>query len=213
MQQARRDTQHRPRELRRRVIMPARLRSCSGWTDACILNISSRGLLVHSARTGPAGSIVEVWRGDHVIVARVVWHDGARAGLEAEDKLPVVAGTVYVATPDYHLLVDAGPRLALSVDEPVHYSRPSLDVLFESAADIYRERLVGVVLTGGNEDGAVGLAAVQRNGGMTIVQQPGSAYASLMPASALKRVAADFVLTLEEIAELVRTSLRRGGAA
>jgi two-component system chemotaxis response regulator CheB len=133
--------------------------------------------------------------------------------VEAEDKLPVAAGTVYFAPPDYHLLVDAGPRLALSVDEPVHYSRPSIDVLFESAADVYVERLVGIILTGGNEDGAAGLAAVQRNGGMTIVQQPASAYASLMPASALKRVAADFVLTLEEIAELVRTSFRRGGVA
>ena len=69
--------------------MPARLRSTSGWTDACILNISSRGLLVHSARTGPAGSVVELWRGDHVIVARVVWQDGARAGLQSDDKLPV----------------------------------------------------------------------------------------------------------------------------
>ena len=69
--------------------MPARLRSTSGWTDACILNISSRGLLVHSARTGPAGSVVELWRGDHVIVARVMWQDGARAGLQSDDKLPV----------------------------------------------------------------------------------------------------------------------------
>jgi len=69
--------------------MPARLRSCSGWTDACILNISSRGLLLHSARTGPTGSIVELWRGEHVIVARVVWQDGARAGLQTEDRLPV----------------------------------------------------------------------------------------------------------------------------
>lgn len=89
MLHARRDTHHRPRELRRRVIMPARLRSCSGWTDACILNISSRGLLLHSARTGPTGSIVELWRGEHVIVARVVWQDGARAGLQTEDRLPV----------------------------------------------------------------------------------------------------------------------------
>jgi hypothetical protein len=114
MQQARRDTQHRPRELRRRVIMPARLRSCSGWTDACILNISSRGLLVHSARTGPAGSIVEVWRGDHVIVARVVWHDGARAGLEAEDKLPV----------DQILSLNASAALILTAGQPQQAGKP-----------------------------------------------------------------------------------------
>jgi hypothetical protein len=89
MQQAKSKSNHRPRELRRGVVMPARLRSSSGWTDACILNISSRGLLVHSARTGPEGSRVELWRGEHVIVARVVWQDGARAGLQAEDRLPV----------------------------------------------------------------------------------------------------------------------------
>ena len=67
---------------------------------------------------------------------------------EAEDKEPVEPGTVYFAPPDYHLLVDAGPRLALSVDEPVHFSRPSIDVLFESAADVYGQRLLGVILTG-----------------------------------------------------------------
>lgn len=69
--------------------MPARLRSSSGWTDACILNISSRGLMIHSSRAGPQGSTVELWRGDHVIVARVIWHDGARAGLQTDERLAV----------------------------------------------------------------------------------------------------------------------------
>jgi len=89
MQQARRHSHHRPRELRRRVVMPARLRSSIGWTDACILNISSRGLMIHSARAGPQGSVVELWRGDHVIVARVMWQDGARAGLQTDERLAV----------------------------------------------------------------------------------------------------------------------------
>jgi hypothetical protein len=89
MQQAKRKTHHRPRELRRRVVMPARLRSSSGWTDACILNISSRGLMIHSSRAGPRGSVVELWRGDHVIVARVMWQDGARAGLQTDERLAV----------------------------------------------------------------------------------------------------------------------------
>lgn len=78
-----------PRELRRRVIMPARLHSSSGWADACILNISSRGLMIHSARAGPQGSIVELRRGSHAIVARVVWRDGARVGLKTEERLAV----------------------------------------------------------------------------------------------------------------------------
>ena len=69
--------------------MPARLRSRSGWTDACILNISSRGLMIYSSLAGPQGSVVELWRGDHVIVARVMWQDGARAGLQTDERLAV----------------------------------------------------------------------------------------------------------------------------
>ena len=89
MQRARQGSHQRARELRRRVVMPARLRSRCGWTDACILNISSHGLMIHSALAGPQGSVVELRRGEHVIVARVVWQDGARAGLRSEDRLAV----------------------------------------------------------------------------------------------------------------------------
>jgi two-component system chemotaxis response regulator CheB len=124
---------------------------------------------------------------------------------EAQDKDPIIPGTVYFAPPDYHLLVDVGPQLALSTDELVHFSRPSIDVLFESAADWYRHRLLGVILTGANEDGAAGLAAVHQAGGVTIVQQPDTAHAPLMVESALKRSPVDMVLTLEEIAGLVQT--------
>lgn len=80
---------HRPRELRRRVVLPARLRSGVQWSDTCILNISSRGLMIHSGRAAPKGSVVEIRRGEHVIVARVVWRDGARVGLKSDDRLPV----------------------------------------------------------------------------------------------------------------------------
>src|SRR4029078_12325215 len=79
----------RPRELRRRVVLPARMRMDSSWCDACILNISSRGLMIHVARGAPSGDTVELRRGDHVIVARVVWRDGSRAGLHSDDRLPV----------------------------------------------------------------------------------------------------------------------------
>lgn len=129
---------------------------------------------------------------------------------EAEDKQPVVPGTVYFAPPDYHLLIEAGPSLALSVDDPVNYSRPSIDVLFESAADVYRERLLGIVLTGANEDGALGLAAVQAAGGVTAVQDPASAQSAAMPTAALARVNADFTMSLEQIAALL-ASLHDGG--
>ena len=80
---------HVPRELRRRVMLPARLRAGAQWSDTCILNISSRGLLIHSARAAPEGSTIELRRGDHVIMARVMWRDGARVGLQAEERLPV----------------------------------------------------------------------------------------------------------------------------
>lgn len=121
---------------------------------------------------------------------------------EASDKEPVAPGTVYLAPPDYHLLVDEGPLTALSADEPVHYSRPSIDVLFESAADVYRAGLLGVVLTGGNQDGAAGLAAVIAAGGQGVVQLPESAQVPYMPAAALQRNPSSRVLSLGDIAGL-----------
>jgi two-component system, chemotaxis family, protein-glutamate methylesterase/glutaminase len=127
---------------------------------------------------------------------------------EAEDKMRVEPGTVYFAPPDYHLLLDEGPQFALSVDELVHFSRPSIDVLFESAADIYAERLMGIILTGANDDGATGLAAVHRAGGVTVVQEPGSAQVPLMALAALKRTAVDFVVPLGEIAGLLNALAR-----
>jgi two-component system chemotaxis response regulator CheB len=124
---------------------------------------------------------------------------------EAEDKEMVTSGTVYFAPNDYHLLVDPGPQLALSADDPVHHSRPSVDVLFESAADVYKDRLLGIILTGANEDGATGLAAVLDAGGVTIVQRPDTALAPLMALSALKLRPTHWVLTLDEIAGMLRT--------
>lgn len=137
---------------------------------------------------------------------------------EAEDKEPAEPGCVYFAPPDYHLLIDQGPQdpgpqLALSADELLNYSRPSIDVLFESAADVYGERLLGVILTGANADGAAGLRAVHEAGGVTVVQVPESAYAPAMPAAALRQGVADFVLSLEQIADLFRTLDTRAGGA
>jgi two-component system chemotaxis response regulator CheB len=133
---------------------------------------------------------------------------GAKCALpvrEAEDKEPVQPGTVYFAPPDYHLLVDRGPAFALSSDEPVHFSRPSIDVLFDSAADIYGERLLGLILTGANQDGAEGLAAIGRAGGRTVVQEPGSAAVPFLPEAALRAGPVDFVLSLAQLQELFAT--------
>jgi two-component system chemotaxis response regulator CheB len=117
---------------------------------------------------------------------------------EPGDKELIQAGHVYVAPPDYHLLVDGG-RFALSVEARVQYARPSIDVLFESVADGYRERAIGIVLTGANADGAAGLAAIKRNGGVAIVQDPRTASRRVMPDAALAASETDAVLPLEEI--------------
>jgi two-component system, chemotaxis family, protein-glutamate methylesterase/glutaminase len=128
---------------------------------------------------------------------------------EAQDKEPVEPGTVYFAPPDYHLLVDAGPQLSLSADELVNFSRPSVDVLFESAADVYGPRLLGVVLTGASHDGAAGLSAVQRTGGRAVVQRPDTAQMPVMVEAALRRTPSAVVLSLGEIADLLASLPRR----
>jgi len=119
---------------------------------------------------------------------------------EAEDKEPIEGGVVYFAPPDYHLLVEPDRRLSLSGDEPVHYSRPSVDVLFETAVDAYGPGLVGVVLSGANNDGARGLRAVHDAGGTAVVQRPDLAFAAAMPAAALVACPDARAMTLEEIA-------------
>ncbi len=103
---------------------------------------------------------------------------------EVDDKQPLVGATVYVAPPDYHLLLER-ERFALSRDEAVHFSRPSIDVLFESAAAVYGRRVLGVLLTGASADGAAGLRAIADAGGTTAVEDPETAYASVMPRAGL----------------------------
>ena len=135
--------------------------------------------------------------------------DGALAGLlarvsaipirDAEDKDAILPGNGYLAPPDYHLLVEED-GFALSVDERVRHARPSVDVLFESAADVYGERLVAVVLTGANDDGADGVRAVKARGGATIAQDPDEAERAEMPAAAIATGAVDRVLPLGRIA-------------
>ncbi|MFA6153513.1 chemotaxis protein CheB [Mesorhizobium sp.] len=119
---------------------------------------------------------------------------------EAEDKEPIVGGTVYFAPPDYHLLVEADRYLSLSSDEPVLFSRPSIDVLFETAADAYGPALMAIVLTGANHDGAKGMRAVVEAGGSAIVQSPKGAFASAMPEAAIEMCPSASVLSLSAIA-------------
>lgn len=124
---------------------------------------------------------------------------------EPEDKEPIVPGTVYFAPPGYHLLVEAEGQLALSVDAPVLFSRPSVDLLFESAAEAYGAALLGIVLTGANEDGAAGAQAIAAAGGAVLVQDPATAFAPAMPLAALARCPAAQSLPLDAIADHLMT--------
>jgi two-component system chemotaxis response regulator CheB len=118
---------------------------------------------------------------------------------EVEDKTPISAGAIFVAPADYHLLVEPG-FFSLSTDEPVSYSRPSIDVTFVSAADTYGARSVGVVLTGANADGSRGLKRIVDRGGLAFIQSPATAESPTMPAAALRCVPNARVLTIHEIA-------------
>jgi two-component system, chemotaxis family, protein-glutamate methylesterase/glutaminase len=131
-------------------------------------------------------------------LASLLAHHAALPVQDADDKQPIEKGHVYLAPPDYHLLVERG-HFALSVDDRVRFARPSIDVLFESAADAYGECVVGVILTGANDDGADGLSRVKALGGVAIVQEPTSAERHEMPDAALATTVADAVLPLEEI--------------
>ena len=200
--------------------MSGRFSGLRGRIDAVVIGTSAGGIdalstLLPALRAGSRVAVfivIHLPRERRSLLVEIFAPRCALPVFDATDKEPVAPGTVYFAPPDYHLLIDPGPQLALSVDEPVNYSRPSIDVLFESAADVYRERLLGIVLTGGNQDGAAGLAAVQRRGGMCVVQDPKTAQTALMPASALQSVTADFVLPLQEIAALLGALDGDGGA-
>jgi two-component system chemotaxis response regulator CheB len=122
----------------------------------------------------------------------------------AEDKEPIAPGTVYFAPPDYHLLVERGRTFALSQDERVHFSRPAVDVLFESAAEAYGDRLMGVILSGANADGAAGLRAVASAGGMTVVQALESAATIAMPVAALEAAPDSIEVNVSGLADLLR---------
>ena len=121
--------------------------------------------------------------------------------VEAEDKMSLKPGVVFVAPADYHLLVEDRASLALSTDAPVRSARPSIDVLFESAADAYGGALVAVLLTGASADGAAGLARVKQRGGRAIVQDPATAECATMPSAGIAATAVDYVLPLERIGE------------
>ena len=122
---------------------------------------------------------------------------------EADEKESIEQGKVYIAPPNYHLLIERDKTFSLTIDERVNYARPSIDVLFESAAEAYKSKLIGVILTGSNNDGTNGLKRIKEYGGLTIVQDPATAESSYMPASAIAVVQMDYILTLENIIKVL----------
>ncbi|WP_343706055.1 chemotaxis protein CheB [Flavobacterium sp.] len=123
---------------------------------------------------------------------------------EVEDKVKLESGFLYIAPSNYHLLFEKDGTLSLDTSEKVNYSRPSIDVSFESAAEIYSEHLVGILLSGSNSDGTIGLRAIQAAGGISVVQNPLSAEMPFMPNNAILHTVPDFVLKTEEILEFIK---------
>lgn len=136
-------------------------------------------------------------------LADIFQHRLSIAVREAADKEKIEPATLYFAGSRYHLSVEMDRSFSLSCEAPVHYSRPSIDVLMESAADAYGASLAGILLTGANFDGAAGLAKIRRRGGLTVVQDPAEAEVATMPAAAIRKLHPNWILTLDGIRSLL----------
>ena len=146
----------------------------------------------HRAPAPPDGDLPAVWQ-----------RETALRVCEAEDKTTIAPGTVYVAPADYHLLVETRGRFALSTDAPVLWARPSIDVLFQTAAEAYGEGVIGVILTGASHDGSEGLSAIRRRGGCALVQKPSTAECAVMPSAALAATEVNHVLELGDVGRVL----------
>jgi two-component system chemotaxis response regulator CheB len=124
---------------------------------------------------------------------------------QVEDKTPLVPGYIYVAPSDYHLLFETNGDLSLDISEKVNYSRPSIDVCFESAAHVYGASLTGILLSGANADGTYGLQKIKKVGGVVVIQDPETAEMPFMPKTALDNNAPDFVLGIEELLQFINS--------
>lgn len=149
-------------------------------------------IVVLHVRSGRPNQLVDVFQQRVALPVR-----------EAGDKEDVIPGTLYFAPAGYHLLLENDRVFSLSCDAPLHFARPAIDITMETAADAYGPALVGVLLTGANEDGAAGMAAIGNAGGMTVVQDPAEADVGVMPQEAIRTRTPDLVLPLEQIKRLL----------
>lgn len=129
----------------------------------------------------------------------ILSHETGHRVKEIDEKEMLLKGWIYIAPPNYHAIIEKNGSISLTVEKRVSYARPSIDVLFESAADAYREKLIGVILTGANHDGALGIKCIRDHGGYTVVQSPSNAYAAEMPRSAMEWIEPDAILDLKDI--------------
>lgn len=175
--------------------------------DAIVVGSSAGGLralmelLAYLPKSFPLPIIIvqHLLDGNDSLLAGFLNDNTAITVKEAEDKEAIQSGFAYLSPPGYHLLIEEDYSLSLSMDPRVNFSRPSIDVLFESAAFVYAERCIGIVLTGASADGSQGLNRIKSNGGMTLVQDPATAKFSIMPQAAIKATVVDHVLTLEDM--------------
>lgn len=179
--------------------------------EAAVLGVSAGGLqalmkiipALPAAFPLPIAIVQHLGARSDAYLAELLNRHSAIAVKEAEDKETLSPGTAYLAPAGYHLLIEPDKSFSLSVDDKVNFSRPSIDLLFESAADAFGETLIGVVLTGANSDGAMGLKAIKRRGGLAVVQNPKTADASFMPRAAIAATAVDHIVELEHLAMLL----------
>lgn len=185
-------------------------RTLRDGVDAIVIGASAGGIealtvLVPALRRDlrvPVFAVLHLPREHRSLLADIFQPKCARPVREAQDKEQIQAGHVYFAPPDYHLLID-GALLSLSADPPVNFSRPSIDVLFESAADEYGPRVAAMLLTGASQDGAAGLAMVEKRGGIAIVQDPSEAQVPTMVEAALALTKEPWIMPLAGIATLL----------
>lgn len=175
--------------------------------NAIVMGASAGGLAVYTSllqklrKDFPVPVIIvqHRFKGQNYLFEEVLQAKCAITIRQADEKEKIEPGIVYTAPPDYHLLIERDFTFSLSSDAVVSYSRPSVDVLFESAAMAYRQSLIGILLTGANSDGVSGLQAIKKYGGLTIAQPPAEALFPQMPRAAIESGAVDHILTLKEI--------------
>ena len=146
----------------------------------------------HRAPAPPDGDLAVIWQRSTALPIN-----------DVDDKAPIEPGHVYIAPADYHLLVESRSLFALSTDPPVLYARPSIDVLFESAAEVYGGGVIGVILTGASADGSYGLKTIRQRGGCALVQEPATAESDVMPRAALGATAVNHVMAVVDLGRII----------